>query len=104
MTRHSPTKQSKEQRTDNCTRSEVVVNKRSAIRNTLKRLGMQATPGKVVKALEALSIEVSENFVARVKAQMYRHEAKAVREQAKRPPKTKIRKRPQQRKIPQERR
>jgi hypothetical protein len=69
-------------------RVEVTVNKRRAIRNMLARLGMHATPGQVVEALESLDIEVSENFVARVKAQMFRDEAKAVRERSKRPPKT----------------
>ena len=84
-------------------RVEVTVNKWRAIRNMLARLGMHATPGQVVEALESLDIEVSENFVARVKAQMFRDEAKAVRERSKRPPKTKTRSRPQQRKVPRQR-
>ena len=53
-----------------------------------------------VAALESYGIEVSENFVARVKAQMFGSETKAARERSKRPPKTKSCNRPQQRKIP----
>ena len=81
--------------------NEECLNKRRAIRNMLARLGMHATPGQVVEALESLGIEVSENFVTRVKAQMFPDEAKSVRERSKRPPKT--RSRPQQRKVPPQR-
>jgi serine/threonine protein kinase len=87
-------------RTGNHTRNEVTINKRRAIRSTLARLGMHSTPTQVVAALESYGIEVSENFVARVKAQMFGSETKAARERSKRPPKTKSRNRPQQRKIP----
>ena len=71
----------------------MTVNKRRAIRNMLARLGMHATPGRIVETLESLGVEVNENFVTRVKAQMFRDEAKAVRERSKRPPKTKTRSR-----------
>lgn len=75
-------------------------NKRRAIRSTLARLGMHATSKQVVDVLEGFGVEVSETFVALVRSQMLRDEAKAMRERSKRPPKTKSRKRPQQRKIP----
>lgn len=78
----------------------MTVNKRRAIRNTLGRLGMQATPTQVVEALEGFGVEVSETFVSQVRLQMLRHDTKATRERSKRPPKIKSRKRPQQRKIP----
>lgn len=78
----------------------MTINKRRAIRSTLARLGRHSTPTQVVAALESYGIEVSENFVARVKAQMFGSETKAARERSKRPPKTKSRNRPQQRKIP----
>ena len=76
------------------------VNRRKAIRTTLARLGMHATPEQVVEALYGLGIDVSERFVSQVKAQMHRQEAQATRERSKRPPKTKIPSRPQQQKIP----
>ena len=78
----------------------MATNKRRAIRNMLARMGMHSTPGQVVEALESYGIEVNERFVIQVKWQMFRHEAKAVRERSKRDPKDKSRKRPQQRKIP----
>jgi hypothetical protein len=64
---------------------------------------MQASPKQIIDALERIGIEVSEEFASRVKFQMLRDDAKAVREQSKRPPKRKSRKRPQQRKIPKRR-
>ena len=78
----------------------MTINKRRAIRSSLARLGRHSTPTQVVSALESYGIEVSENFVARVKAQMFGSETKAAIERSKRPPKTKCRNRPQQRKIP----
>ena len=78
----------------------MTVNKRKAIRTTLARLGMHATPQQVIEALHELDIEVSERFVSQVKAQILRDEAKATRERSKRPPKTKGHSRPQQQKIP----
>ena len=78
----------------------MTINKRKAIRTTLDRLGMHATAQQVIEALHGLGIQVSERFVSQVKAQMVRDEAKATRERSKRPPKTKGRSRPQQRKIP----
>lgn len=78
----------------------MTVNKRRAIRNTLARLGMQAKPEQVAEALEGYGIVVSGRLVSRVKLQILLDEAKAVRERSKRPPKSKTRKRPQQRKIP----
>lgn len=80
-----------------------MLDNRKIIRNMWTQLGMQATPSQVVDALERIGIEVSEEFVSRVKSQMLREEAKALQQQAKRPPKTKNRKRPQQRKIPNRR-
>lgn len=80
-----------------------MADKRRTIRNMLGQLGMQANPTQVVDALERLGVEVSEQFVSQVKSQMFRDDAKASRERSKRPPKTKSRKRPQQRKIPNRR-
>ena len=60
------------------------VNKRTAIRNMLARLGMQASAKQVVEALSVHGIAVSDRFVARVKAQMFRDEAKEIRERSKR--------------------
>ena len=80
--------------------THMTTNKRKAIRTTLARLGMHATSQQVIEALHELGIEVSERFVSQVKAQMLRDEDKATRERSKRPPKTKSRNRPQQRKIP----
>jgi hypothetical protein len=82
------------------TRKELTTNKRTAIKNTLARSGLHATPKQVVGALRQLGIEVSERFVAQVRLQMFRDEAKAMRERSKRPPKTMDRIRPQQRKVP----
>jgi len=65
--------------------------------------GIQASPTQVVDALDRLGVEVSEQFVSRVRSQMYRDDAKAARERSKRPPKAKSRRRPQQRKIPNRR-
>ncbi|WP_153559415.1 hypothetical protein [Roseimaritima sediminicola] len=73
---------------------------RSTIRSMWAQLGLQARPAEVVEALERLGIEVSEEFVARVRSQLHRDAAKAARERAKRPPQSKTAKRPQQRKIP----
>lgn len=73
---------------------------RRTIRGVLLRLGMHASPRQVAERLEACGIDVSESLVAAVKAQMLRQQAAAEREQAKRPPKSKSRRRPQQRKIP----
>jgi hypothetical protein len=78
----------------------VTANIQRAIRNALIRLGLHVTPKQVVEALEEQGIEVSEEFVVRVKGRMNREEAKAVRERSKRPPKSKSHKRPQQRKVP----
>ena len=80
-----------------------MADKRKMIRNMWMQLGIQASPSQVVDALERLGIEVSEEFVSRVNFQMLREEAKALQQQAKRPPKTKTQKRPQQRKIPNRR-
>lgn len=80
-----------------------MADKRKNIRNICIQLGMQASSSQVVDALKRLGIEVSEEFVTRVKFKMLRDEAKAVQQQSKRPPKTKSRKRPQQRKIPNRR-
>ena len=81
----------------------MTANKQKAIRSTLARLGMHATSKQVVDELAGFGIEVSEDFVSRVKEQIRREESKALQERSKRPPKTKSRKRPQQRKIPQRR-
>jgi len=78
----------------------VTTNERRAIRNTLDRLGMQAKPEQVVADLESHSLEVSDRFVSLVKMQLLRDDAKAARERSKRPPKLKVRHRPQRRKIP----
>ena len=77
-----------------------MADKRKPIRDMWIQLGMQASPTQVADALEQLGVEVSEEFVSRVRSQMHRDNAKAARERSKRPPKTKSRKRPQQRKIP----
>lgn len=73
---------------------------RQAIRNLLLRLGMHVAPERVVDELEKVGVEVSCNFVLKVKSQMLRDEAAAERERAKRTPVNKSRKRPQQQKIP----
>ena len=78
----------------------MTANKQKAIRNAIARLGMHAKPNKVVDELAGFGIEVSEEFVSKVKGQIRREESKALRERSKRPPKIKSRKRPQQRKIP----
>ncbi len=58
--------------------------KATAIRNTLERLGMQATPELVVAALARFGIDVAEALVRQVKvemlkaAQVRRHHAKAL--------------------------
>lgn len=75
-------------------------NPRQAIRNVILRLGMHAAPERVVDELEKVGVDVSCNFVLRVKSQMLRDEAAAERERAKRTPVNKSHKRPQQRKIP----
>ena len=75
------------------------MNKRRAIRNILARLGLQAGSEQAVEALATYGIQATNHFVASVKSQILRCEAKAVREQSKRPPKIKSRNRPQQRKI-----
>ena len=80
--------------------ANMTVNKQRAIKNTLARLGMHATSKQVADALLGYGIEVSERFVTQVKSQIHRDQAKAMRERLKRPPKSKSRKRPQQRKIP----
>jgi hypothetical protein len=64
---------------------------------------MHATPKQVADELEGFGIEVSEEFVVRVKGQIRREASKALAERSKRPPKTKSRSRPQRRKIPQRR-
>lgn len=76
------------------------MNHRQAIKNILPRLGMHVAPEQVVEELEKVGLEVSTNFVAKVKSQMLRDQAAAERERAKRTPVSKSRKRPQQRKIP----
>lgn len=75
-------------------------NTRKAIRDTLRRLGMDADPQQVIETLQQYGVEVSMRSVAGVKAEMRREGARALREQAKRPPAVKSRNRPQQRKIP----
>lgn len=74
--------------------------RRRAIRNMLAHMGMHVTPQQITAALEEIGIEVSEHFVVKVREQMLREQAMALREQSKRPPVSKARKRPQQRKIP----
>jgi hypothetical protein len=83
--------------------SVMTANKQRAIKNTLARLGMHATPKQVVAELQRFGIEVSEEFVSRVKDQIRREESKALAERSKRPPKKQNRNRLQQRKIPQRR-
>jgi len=78
----------------------MTVNSQRAIRSALHRLGAQAPPERVVEELESYGIEVSEYFVNRVRMQIHRDAAKATRERSKRPPKTRVRWRPQRRKIP----
>lgn len=73
---------------------------RRTIRGMQLRLGMHASPRQVAERLAACGVAVSESLVAAVKAQMLRQQAAAEREQAKRAPTTKSRRRPQQRKIP----
>jgi len=75
-------------------------NLRRAIRDTLRQLGMQADPQQVIETLQQYGVEVSTRLVTSVMAEMRREEARAEREQAKRPPVDKSRRRPQQRKIP----
>lgn len=78
----------------------MAMQKRQMVKNLLSQLGMHVSPRQVVEALDKLGIEVSENFVTRVKGQMLRDEAAAERERSKRPPVAKNHKRPQQRKVP----
>lgn len=73
---------------------------RRAIKNMWLQIGAQAAPQQVVRALEKIGIEVSESFVIKVRDRMLRDEATAMRERCKRPPVSKVRKRPQQRKRP----
>jgi hypothetical protein len=56
-----------------------------AIRNTLARLGMQASPEQVVAALAGLGIVVNEALVRQVKVEMLKQAAKVGRQQV-RPP------------------
>lgn len=79
------------------------MDKRRAVKNMVDRLGRHVAPSRVAEALRQYDIEVSENFVAKVKLQMDRQDAKAAQQRAKRPPKNKSRNRPQQRKVPQRR-
>lgn len=79
---------------------QVTSSEQRAIKAAWLRLGLHASPKQVVEALEEFGVEVSEAFVGRVRGQMSRERSSAAREQAKRPPSTKSRKRPQQRKIP----
>jgi post-segregation antitoxin (ccd killing protein) len=75
-------------------------NPHRAIRDTLQRLGVQAEPQQVLETLQRYGVEVSTRLVISVQAEMQREAARAEREQAKRPPAVKGRRRPQQRKIP----
>jgi hypothetical protein len=61
---------------------------------------MQAKPDQVCEVLDNYGIYVSERLVHQVRMQILRDEAKATRERTKRPPGSKTRRRPQQRKIP----
>ena len=69
----------------------MTANKQRAIRTTLARLGMHATAKQVVDGLAAFGVEVSEDFVSRVKEQIRREESKAFRGRSKRPPEIKSR-------------
>jgi|GEM_PF-2170227 len=75
-------------------------NPHRAIRDVLRRLGMQADPQQVIETLQQYGVEVSMRLVISVQAEMRREDARAEREQAKRAPADKSRRRPQQRKIP----
>jgi hypothetical protein len=57
-----------------------------AIRNTLARLGMQASPKQVVATLAGCGIEVDEALVRRVKIEMLKEAAQVDRHQRKAPP------------------
>lgn len=75
-------------------------NPHRAIRDVLRRLGLQADPQQVIEALQPYGVDVSTRLVTSVQAEMQREAARAEREQAKRPPAVRSRRRPQQRKIP----
>lgn len=77
-----------------------MANQNRAIREAFTRLGLHISTKQVVEALAELGVETNEALVLSVKGQMAREQAKVVREQAKRPPKSKSHNRPQQRKIP----
>ncbi len=75
-------------------------NPHRAIRDTLQRLGLHADPQQVIETLQTYGVEVSTRLVTSVQAEMQREAARAEREQSKRTPAVKSRRRPQQRKIP----
>lgn len=77
-----------------------MTNQNRAIRDAFTRRGLHISTKQTVEALDELGIEVSDSFVLSVKGQMIREQAKAMRERAKRPPESKGRNRPPQRKIP----
>lgn len=78
----------------------MAAERRRAIKSMFGQLGMHAAPARVVEALGGVGVDVSETFVAKVRAQMLREDAAAERARAKDVPTSRRRKRPQQRKIP----
>jgi hypothetical protein len=74
--------------------------KHAAVKAAIERLGMHATTAQIIEELQRYGLGASTRLVADVRAQLQRQQAKAAREQAKRPPQSKTRHRPQQRKIP----
>lgn len=71
-----------------------------AVKAAVARLGMHATAAQIIDELQRYGLDASTRLVTDVKAQLERQQAKAAREQAKRPPQSKTRRRPQQRKLP----
>jgi hypothetical protein len=74
--------------------------KHSTVRAALQRLGMHATVAQIIEEVQRYGLSASPRLVSDVKARLQRDKVKAERLQAKRPPQSKTRHRPQQRKIP----
>jgi hypothetical protein len=61
------------------------ISRRSAIKNALARLGMQARPAQVVAALGDIGIVVNEALVRQVRGKMLKQAAKVERQQVRTP-------------------
>jgi NAD(P)H-dependent FMN reductase len=61
------------------------ISQATAIRNSLARLGMQASPKQVVAALAEFGIDVNEALVRQVRVEMLKQAAKSERQQVRTP-------------------